>query len=123
MKILFLDDNPARHALMDKRHPDDCIIHCDTIWKFVDQLRALNDIDIISLDYDLNNFTDLGIASCEGYTEMTGLDACGYMVRHRDKLPKDILIHSSNGTGAKLMGDFLTSKGIASRWKMFDDTE
>lgn len=123
MKIIFLDDNPARHALMDKRHPDDDIIHCYTIWDFVDNLKSLSGVDCISLDYDLNNFTNLGIASLLGYTQMTGLDACGYMVKYRYQLPKDILIHSSNGTGAKLMGDFLISKDIAYRWKMFDDTD
>lgn len=118
-KILFLDDNPARHALMESRFPGD-VIHVYDIDSFRGILEEHESFDMVSLDYDLNEFDAQSLFLGE---IATGLDACGYMVKYRDKLPAVIEIHSINPTGARKMVDFLENKGFVCRWKMFDDVQ
>jgi hypothetical protein len=122
--ILFLDDNPARHEAMDSQYPLDLIVHAYDLDGFRSALETLDSFDVVSLDYDLNNFTELGFSSAlwDG-SEATGVDACGYMVKFREKLPEEILVHSSNGTGARAMVEFLEGKGLQVRWKMWSDPE
>jgi hypothetical protein len=124
MRILFLDDNPARHNLMDERYPSDEIIHAYTIDQYREALSSYDHFDMISLDYDLNEFTELGYYStiCDTYGTglCTGLDACGYLIKFLHKAPEIIHIHSSNGDGARYMIDFLDSRGVPNRWIMFN---
>jgi Cyclic-phosphate processing Receiver domain len=126
MRILFLDDNPARHALMDKRHPDDEVVHAYTIDDYRDALVKYDHFDVVSLDHDLNDFTELGYFSYIGDSEATGVDACGYLMKFLNKVG-EIIIHSSNGTGARNMMDFLDSKGVsnhwAQSWRIFNDNQ
>jgi CheY-like chemotaxis protein len=121
--ILFLDDNPARHALMDEWNPLDTIIHVYNIHDFRTALEECEKFDVVSLDHDLNDFTELGVKhrSVMSFGEATGRDACGYMMKYLHKLPPEIIIHSSNETGARSMMDFLDSRQISYRWKMFND--
>jgi hypothetical protein len=122
--ILFLDDNPARHAIVDIKNPDDLIVHVYDIDSFRAALKSYEKFDIVSLDHDLNEFSEEGHQSILYDGRMaTGLDACGYMIKYRDKLPAEIIIHSTNGNGARSMEGFLLSKGIAARWKMFSESD
>jgi hypothetical protein len=122
MIILFLDDNPARHAIMDRQFPDDLILHTYDIDSFRAALEAHEKFDMVSLDHDLNEYTEDGHQSLlwDG-GNATGLDACGYMVKYRDKLPDEIIIHSTNTNGAYAMIGFLESKGIKVRRQLFPD--
>lgn len=117
MRILFLDDCQYRHDEMDKRNPDDEIIHAKTIWDFLDALNKYDYFDKVSLDHDLN---DYDVESIIDDREVTGVDACGLMMQHRKKLPTIIDIHSSNGNGARAMIRFLKERGIETRWKFFE---
>ncbi|MFA5202786.1 MAG: cyclic-phosphate processing receiver domain-containing protein [Lentisphaeria bacterium] len=121
--ILFLDDNPARHDQMDRDFPDDTIIHIYNIHDFRTALEEHEKFDIVSLDHDLNDFTKLGSKhqSIMAFGEATGRDACGFMMKFRHKLPSEIIIHSSNQEGARSMMEFLDSRQISYRWKMFND--
>lgn len=119
-QILFLDDDKDRHMYMTVLHPHDCVMHAYDIDVFRTILRLhIDPFDIISLDYDLNDFDDHRSMFLDEYA--TGLDACGYLVQHRDKLPPVIDIHSSNEDGAREMMAFLRTKRIASVWNEFDD--
>jgi hypothetical protein len=119
--ILFLDDNPARHAFMDQQYPDDTVIHVYDIDTFRSALKDHDKFDLISLDHDLNDFTEeFGFCSLLWNGEKaTGLDACGYMMGFKEKLPEEIIVHSSCPDGASGMVSFLVSKGIKAFWKMF----
>ena len=121
MRILFLDDNPARHELMDNRYPSDEIIHAYTLDQYREALSKYDSFDVISLDHDLNDFTELGHTSYIGDSEGTGRDACGYFMKFLHKAPAVIHIHSSNGDGARDMMDFLRSHNVSYRWVMFND--
>ena len=114
--ILFLDDDPDRHAFLPNKFPKDRIIHVYTLNEFRKALEYFDAFDVISLDYDLNDFKH---ESLEGSGLATGLDACGYMIAYRAKLPQEVLIHSWNEDGSKEMAAFLESRGIAYRLEEF----
>lgn len=116
MRILFLDDNPSRHDIMDSRYPLDEIVHAYTIDDFRDALVKYDKFDMISLDHDLNDFTELGHFSYVGDSEATGVDACGYLMKFLHKAPEEITIHSSNGEGVRAMTAFLNGRGVKCRW-------
>ena len=119
MIILFLDDNPARHDIMDSKYPLDEIIHVYDIDTYRAALEKYDHFDMISLDYDLNDFTEeFGYYSRMGDSDLNGRDACGYLMKYLSKAPEIIHIHSSNGDGAREMMAFLESRGVKSRWKM-----
>ena len=122
MRILFLDDNSARHEVMDTRYPLDEIIHVYDIHAYREALEKYDRFDMVSLDHDLNDFHEEGHRSYICDSQATGVDACGYLMNYRDKLPAVIGIHSSNGNGARAMMTFLDSKGVAHRWIMFQDS-
>lgn len=109
---------------MDKRHPDDEIVHAYTIDDYRDALVKFDHFDVVSLDHDLNDFTELGHFSYIGDSEATGVDACGYLMKFLDKVG-EIIVHSSNGTGARNMMEFLNSYGVSGRWaqswRIFND--
>lgn len=121
MRILFLDDNPARHHLMDVWYPSDEIIHVYDIDTYREALEKYDRFDMISLDHDLNDFKELGHYSYIGDSDLTGRDACGYLMKYLHKAPEVIHIHSSNGDGARDMMSFLDSRGVNNRWIMFND--
>ncbi|MCK9567561.1 hypothetical protein M0R72_01265 [Candidatus Pacearchaeota archaeon] len=116
MRILFLDDNPARHDIMDAQYPLDEIIHVYDIDTYRDALEKYDHFDMISLDHDLNDFEH---RSYMGDSDLTGRDACGYLMKYLHKAPAVIHIHSSNEEGARDMAEFLDSRGVKNRWKMF----
>jgi hypothetical protein len=120
-KILFLDDNPARHQLMDERYPGEEIFHASDIYTFQQMILGDDDWDEIWLDHDLNDYNAQSLLH-DG-TEATGVDACGFLVRMAiDTNTTKIIVHSSNGNGAAAMMKFLTEHNVEARWKMFDDS-
>ena len=121
MRILFLDDNPARHDLMDARYPLDEIVHVYNIDKYREALEAYDHFDMISLDHDLNDFGKRKYIGGYGDCDLTGRDACGYLMRYLHKAPEVIHIHSSNPDGAHDMMSFLDSRGVKNRWIIFND--
>ena len=122
MRILFLDDDPNRHTLMDKRYPSDEIIHTYDLYEYREALSKYDSFDMISLDHDLNDFIELTKhRSYIGDSEGTGRDACGYLIKFLSKAPKVIRIHSSNEDGANEMMLFLYSKGVSSERVVFND--
>lgn len=101
---------------MGRDFPEDLIIHAYNIDEFRKALECFDSFDTVSLDYDLNDFDH---ESWVGPNQANGLDACGYMIAYRAKLPREILIHSWNEDGAKEMAHFLESRGIAYRLEEF----
>jgi DNA-binding LacI/PurR family transcriptional regulator len=121
-RILFLDDDSARHELMNKRYPSDEIIHVYTLDEYRAALSEYDSFDMISLDHDLNDFVELGPRSYIGDSEGTGRDACGYLIKYLHKAPAMIHIHSSNEDGARDMVAFLNSRGVKNNWVPFKDS-
>jgi hypothetical protein len=107
---------------MDNRYPSDEIIHVYTLHEYREALSKYESFDRISLDHDLNDFTEFDHYSYIGDSDGTGRDACGYLMKFLHKAPEIIHIHSANGDGARDMMEFLNSRGVRSRWVIFNDT-
>jgi hypothetical protein len=107
---------------MDRRHPLDEILHVYDLDEYREALSKYDSFDVISLDYDLNDFTEIhNHRSYIGDSEGNGRDACGYLIKFLHKSPEEILIHSSNTDGSIEMMLFLYSRGVASRRVVFND--
>ena len=87
-RILFLDDDPVRHALIAEAMPE--AVHVETSGDAIDQLRT-HRWDLVLLDHDLDQFgaVDPG----------TGEDVVDWIVDHaarfRDE-DTEFIVHSHN---------------------------
>lgn len=106
MKILFLDDNEARHKRFLREH-----IGCDVhqVWTADQAIGLLEEDpdgwDLISLDHDLNDAQQLACIMDEplpAFGEKTGYDVACWMEECFVDV-KDIVIHSFNNQGAARM--------------------
>lgn len=118
MRILFLDDDSDRHEIMDTLFPLDDIIHVYDIDSYREALERYDSFDMISLDYDLNDFQD-DHHSRFGDCDLNGRDACGYLMKYLHKAPDVINIHSTNEDGANEMVEFLNSRGVKNQRSTF----
>lgn len=98
MRILFLDDEPWRHAQFARLADGHSVVHA---WR-VDEATALLDetpFDLCCLDNDL---------ATEGYLR-EGLEVARHIAATpRSRRPRSILIHSWNETRAQQMYEVLS---------------
>ena len=97
MRMLFLDDEPYRHDLANRRHGERYIIdHVDTAFQAIEALKS-GRYDAISLDHDLSadHYEGLGLESG------TGVEVARYIVTMRkEDRPAIILVHSLSEKGS-----------------------
>lgn len=101
MRILVLDDEPARHALFAAAWKGNDIVHA---WTAGEAEKALDGkrFDLVTLDHDL------GPAS-----RGNGMRVARHIVQmSEEKRPPHVLVHSSNPPGAEAMVDTLQRAGI-----------
>jgi CheY-like chemotaxis protein len=130
MRILFLDDDPKRHAHVDKTLGEQhTIVHA---WTVDEALGAMQDgtaYDHIYLDHDLNDHIkqtgkfSIAAGMC-GSTKLTGRDVSIWMARNLaglDCKPK-VTVHSWNGatSAAPAMVKDLQEAGFSAVWQLFN---
>lgn len=101
MRILVLDDEPARHALFAAVWKGREIVQA---WTADEAERALDGerFDLVTLDHDL------GPAS-----RGDGLRVARYIAQMpREKRPPHVVVHSANPVGAEAMVDTLRRAGV-----------
>jgi CheY-like chemotaxis protein len=117
-KLLFLDDDKARHKYMLYNFQDTDNTY---VFTFDECTKALQDnerFDIVMLDHDLNDYEHQSVTNTGLYTvggeELTGFDVAKWITTHlpADKWPDTIIVHSVNPVGAKRMVDHLKGFGI-----------
>ena len=109
MKILFLDDDSARHVCFRKLHLDDDIRHVYEPWDAIEIMKH-ESFDLISLDHDLNFFEFTPYK-----TEITGTDVARWIAdRVYNNMPEAVNfknthfhVHSWNTFGAGRMRQWL----------------
>lgn len=108
IRILFLDDNPNRHAAMrSERFNDARVDHAFDAAHAIEFLNA-NTYDLIMLDHDLSEDIDK-IASTPD-----GSYVAGYMARHLiQHSDTTVIVHSLNPDGAKNMMGILNDAGYS----------
>lgn len=109
MKILFLDDDKARH-----RKFREWSIGCEVVFVFTyeEAIKALEEhvFDEAHLDHDLSEEAAMGLP-VEG--EKTGLDVAKHIAAMLpDKRPERVVVHSFNDAGARWMGRVLRDAGV-----------
>jgi CheY-like chemotaxis protein len=105
-RILFLDDDPTRHALFSRRMPYHTITHAYSARQCINELSRIPPFDLVCLDHDLGDFGADG--------EETGAVVADYINLHLDPkfYPKEIIIHSWNSDGAAFMKRVIAPTGI-----------
>jgi len=116
MIILFLDDNEFRHRIFktnNLNHKICCVYNTE------EAISALNlnpQFDLVCLDHDLGGV--YGAAS----DDKSGYAVAEYISKMNDDIrPKNIIIHSWNGPGAKRMLDVLLNAGIKAIYMPFNE--
>jgi CheY-like chemotaxis protein len=115
MKILVVDDNPARHSLFSQIYFGEEVTSVFSYWEAVDAM-AKTQFDVVQLDHDLGDFRkpDVSIDGMYSKTELNGYHVAHYMVTDLDKSmrPNVVIVQSANEVGAQNIKDLLTKNGI-----------
>lgn len=122
-KLLFLDDDPHRHALFSNFFAKNDHVQIDHVTTCDEACEALEAVkyDVAYLDHDLSvkdNYCEPGSIT----HAKTGSDVAKYIVENLSSanIPTLIIIHSFNPVGAKYMQDLFNDKDIKNIWRPFD---
>lgn len=96
MRILVLEDDPARHKKIRRRLIGNVVVIVETAQEAIDLLRD-EDWNLLSLDHDLGG--EQMVESGEG----TGWEVAKWLENHPERKPKRILLHSYNTPGRENM--------------------
>lgn len=101
MKILFLDDQSARHEAFADQYKGHEIWHAYTLERFREHLSRVEKFDVISFDFDLGEHEN-------------GLDCAELMLQQHPfaRWPRECWVHSSNPPGADSLVHVLRTAGI-----------
>ena len=115
MKVLIVEDNPARHDYFSKVYAGHDIVHAVN-YSQAAQALSENAFDIIQLDHDLGDFQipEYSTYQMYGQRELTGYDVALYLVYNvpQNMWPKKVIIHSVNPNGANFIALLLEKNGI-----------
>jgi len=103
MKVLVLEDNPARISFFQSACKGDELHIATTMDGFADAVSS-EVFDKMFLDHDLGGLTFVSSDS-----ENSGYQAVKYMVEHGLQRNADIIVHSCNPAGAQNMVSLLQS--------------
>lgn len=127
MRILVLDDDEVRHERFAEVFKTYDIKH---VWTYDEACHALEHLgpwDLVYLDHDLNDFEAKSMAEHEGpyggyYRELTGFDVVRFITRQlaKEKHPPEVIVHSWNPGGARMMITELREHGIKCSYRMFN---
>lgn len=107
IKLLFLDDNIARHKLFLTwyRGGDHCYGYDDCV-----RLLSENKYDVVSLDHDLSENDEYCVPGVTNKGR-TGTDVAKFIAQLSAK-PNVAIIHSYNPIGAAYMAEILRIAGV-----------
>ncbi len=109
MKVLFLDDDPLRHAKFRKAHIGVDVTYVWTADEAIEELKE-NTFDQVSLDHDLAAQKNMELPPAG---EGSGYDVALFIASMpMNKQPKLAVIHSFNPEGARRMRIVLNKAGI-----------
>ncbi len=111
--ILFLDDDPARHLLFLRHHPD-----AVTVATVEEAIVALTQApyDQVHLDHDLG-----GTIYADSRRTDTGMEVVRWIVANRPSIG-EVIVHTLNARAAEGMISALRSAGYRSTYRPFDLT-
>jgi hypothetical protein len=108
-RILFLDDDPARHRKFQMEHIGCDVTYVMTYEGCVEALETQDAFDEAHLDHDLS---EQAAAGCPAAGEKTGTDVAAFIASlGPEKWPDMIIIHSFNDEGRRRMRRILRESG------------
>ena len=97
-RILFLDDDPARHREFEEAHRRDYVTYCFTAAEAIRVLESAQPFDELHLDHDLGGRVFVKDVKETGYEVVLHLAEMS-----KDRLPSRVIIHTHNLDGARRM--------------------
>lgn len=121
MKIFILDDQDVRHRAFVKRFIGHQLTHAYTA---SDAMRKLEDgpYDVAFFDHDLADwYKKQDEDGNEVLLERTGLDVVEHLLERIPpaKWPREVVVHSWNGTRGQLMTALLNKNGVSATYQPF----
>lgn len=109
MKILFLDDDPTRHAKFRMAHIGRDVTYVWTATEAIEEMKE-QFFDHMSLDHDLAAQLNMELPPVG---EGSGYDVALYIAElPKEKQPKLVVVHSFNPEGARRMAVAMKKVGI-----------
>lgn len=117
MRILFLDDNKARHISFMKQNIGREVVYVYTSKACIEALNKYKAFDLVSLDHDLGG--KVFVTATKGH----GMEVANYIANElpKDKYPQKVIIHSWNIPRAVEMYKTIKPTGIPVVLKQFTD--
>lgn len=106
MRVLFLDDDPARHEAMKRLAIGHNVKHVHTAAEALEALQAER-FDLAALDHDLGGQTFV-----PSEQEDTGYAVASAIADGRVIVPRAVVVHSFNPVGAQRMAERMSAAGV-----------
>lgn len=121
MRILVVDDEPARHKIFLKRLSQGNNVTIVTNYhSAVRELNRTGRFDRVYLDYDLDEYTETAVEYGQYSKHRSGLDVAQYMASMPEaKKPREVIVHSLNASRAPIMMAELDSGNIKNEYQPF----
>lgn len=103
MRVIILDDETYRHDYYRRLHKEAEVVACRTVAECRAALAA-SPCDLLSLDYDLENGSSVGILAA---------------LAHEPQKPKRVRVHSRSERGGPLLMRGLRSIGFEPTYDQF----
>jgi DNA-binding NarL/FixJ family response regulator len=121
MKILFIDDEPYRHELVDSYLAEDHnIIHVYNAEEAIEHFKLNPSIDLAMFDHDLGNYIDGGDTSVL-HRNGSALASDILNILLEEEFPKKVIVHSMNFNGASNIYSKFYSAKVPVEIRMFSN--
>ena len=114
MKILFLDDCPARQKWATQHFLAHELTQPTTAAAAIKALEHDGPFDVVHLDHDLG-----GEAYAESSRSDTGFEVVRWIVKKKPPIPQ-IVVHTMNASAGHRMTGTLKKAGYSARYRSFD---
>lgn len=124
MKILILDDLDVRHVAFAKIYAEHEVT---SVYVYDDFLVKINECkwDLIHLDHDLGDFVSCASTYVDGWgniCDYNGQHAAMRVCELDDAMkPDNVIVHSVNPYGARVMVQMIKNAGIPVVWEPFGE--
>ena len=121
VNILIVDDEAKRHKIFLKRlSAGNNVVIVNSYYGMVREIQHNRKFDLVSLDYDLDQYVDSQIEAGPFSKHYSGIDVAKYIAELPEhKKPAKAIVHSLNAARAPIMMAELEGGGIPTEYSPF----
>ncbi len=121
MNILIVDDEPKRHKIFLRRmSAGNNLVIVNSFYGAVREINSNRKFDLVSLDYDLDQYVENEIETGHFSKYQSGIDVAKFIAELPEhKKPRKVIVHSLNASRAPIMLAELESGGIKADYEPF----